>query len=175
MWDLPAPNHGDGDWTAGLGCWWWCAGRGCGLLRETKPKECILALPNLGLKPTLLVQDGFLLVWVLERWVLSKTQRAIRYLALIMFWLWGFSLADTGRKLCFFFQLLENKALEWLVLKDTCFWCCSRSNSSSLPAFGRGTLFWSGIFWRFTGHRWEIIMSFHSTVMLCMQFKPDVI
>lgn len=29
-------------------------------MREIKPKECIFALPNLGLKLTLLLQDGFL-------------------------------------------------------------------------------------------------------------------
>lgn len=171
MWDLPAWKSRRWrlsclTWVLVVMCWerLWSF--------EIKPKECILALPNLGLKLALLLQDGFLLVWVLERWILSKTQRAIWHLFLITFWLWGFSLAVTGRKFCFFFQLLENKAL---VLKDTCFWCCSRSNSSSLPAFGRGSLLWSGIFWRFTGHRWEIIMSFHSIVMLCIQFKPDVI
>lgn len=175
MWDLPASES----WKWRLSCPTWvlvvmCWGELWSFERD-QAQRMHLALPNLGLKLTLLVQDGFLLVWVLERWILSKTQSAIWHLVLITFWLWGFSLADTGRKFCFFFQLLENKPLECLVLKDTCFWCCSRSNSSSLPAFGRGSLFWSGIFWRFTGHRWEIIMSFHSTVMLCIQVKPDVI
>lgn len=173
MWDLPASKS----WRWRLSCSAWGVGgdvlRGAVVFGERSSPENA-SLPNLGLKLPLLVQDGFLLVWVLERWILSKTQRAIWHLFLISFWLWGFSLADTGRKFCFFFQLLENKPLECLVLKDTCFWCCSRSNSSSLPAFGRGSLFWSGIFWRFTAHRWEIIMSFHSTVMLCIQVKPDV-
>lgn len=141
MWDLPASKS----WGLRLSCWTWVlvvmCWEGLWSFERDQAHRMHLGFTSSWVKTDpVLVQNGFLLVWILERWILSKTQRAIWHLFLITFWLWGFSLSDTGRKFCFFFQLLENKPLECLVLKDTCFWCCSRSNSSSLPAFGRGSL-----------------------------------